>query len=141
MEGGMGAVSFLPVVAGKQEGDPERAQPSVLCIRLLVVADGPHELLDGHGLLVLVQVALGGQTGWREGEGGGGVEDHEGCGSSKACLDTFRAMRVGQRARKEFHRNSRTRARINLESIKDSPAPECFLSFPLGFPHLGLSEC
>jgi len=72
MEGGMGAVSFLPVVAGKQEGDPERAQPSVLCIRLLVVADGPHELLDGHSLLVLVQVALGGQTGWKGGGRGGG---------------------------------------------------------------------
>lgn len=60
--------SFVPVVAGKEEGDTKRTQATVLGVGLLVIADGTHELLDGHGLLVLVQVALGGQAGWRKRE-------------------------------------------------------------------------
>lgn len=49
---------MVAVVAGKEEGDAEGAQATVLGVGLLVVADGAHELLHGDGLLVLVQVSL-----------------------------------------------------------------------------------
>ena len=55
---------FAPVVvipARKQERDAERAQSTELGVALLRVAQGLDELLDGHGLLVGVGVALGGQ--------------------------------------------------------------------------------
>ena len=93
-------MSVLPIVAGKEEGDPKGTQTSVLGVGLLVITNGPHELLHGHGLLVLVQVALGGQPGWRKGEGGrekgeGGMEENEGCDSSGACFDIFPARGIG----------------------------------------------
>jgi hypothetical protein len=50
------------VPPGEEEGDPEGASASELCVSLLGVAEGLDELLDGDGLLVGERVALCGRT-------------------------------------------------------------------------------
>ena len=47
---------FLP--ASVQQRDAKGPQPAKLCVALLVVAEGPHELLDRNWLLVCELVLL-----------------------------------------------------------------------------------
>lgn len=48
------------VPASVQQRDAKGPQPAKLRVALLVVAEGPHELLDGDGLLVRELVLLRG---------------------------------------------------------------------------------
>mmetsp|Transcript_95267 Transcript_95267/g.171987 ORF Transcript_95267/g.171987 Transcript_95267/m.171987 type:complete len:231 (-) Transcript_95267:173-865(-) len=57
--GGIGVVELEAVgfvVASDQEGHAERPQAAELCVALLVVADGSHELFHGHALAEGVDV-------------------------------------------------------------------------------------